>query len=117
MKLQEFYNEVNGNYDEMMSRIPREASIIKFLRKFVDNHDFNDMMEAVEACDYEKVFTASHTLKGVCANLSLTELANRSSEVCECVRGGEPKGDVVALAAQTKESYDRTIQAIGELED
>lgn len=117
MKLQEFYNEVNGNYEEMMSRIPREASIIKFLRKFVDNHDYDDMMSAVQACDYEKVFTASHTLKGVCANLSLTELAERSSQVCECVRGGEPNGDVVGLAAKTKESYDRTVQAIAKLED
>lgn len=116
MNLQDCYVAFKGDYKDVMNRLPREASVIKFLKKFEENQDFAKMLEAVAANDYEQVFALSHNIKGMTANLSISALSSSISEVCECVRGGEPKSDLAPLIEKAKSDYEMTINAIKELE-
>ena len=117
MNLKECYEAFKGDYEDVMTRLPREASVIKFLRKFKDNTDYGEMLSAAEAGDYERVFAASHNLKGMAANLSISQFNKSVAEVCEAVRGGTPTVDITPLIEKSKADYEMTIAAIDQLED
>ena len=116
MNLVEFYEAVGGDYEDMHARLSKEESIKKYLKKFCDDAEYIGMMEGYEVKDYTKVFKCSHSLKGVCANLCLTSLKEKISDICECVRGGEPKADMTDMIADAKVCYEYVIAKIGELE-
>ena len=117
MKLKECYQKMNGDYDDIMARLPREASIIKYLRKFAENQEFQDMLCAAVEKDYQKVFELSHDLKGMAANLSITTLQGYVSEICEQTRNKVPDSGFDELLQKAKEEYDIVIEAINQLED
>lgn len=117
MNLKECYEAMNGDYEDAMARLMREASVAKFLRKFIDSQDYSKMEEAITAKDYKAVFMHSHTLKGVCANLSISALQHSSSDICEAVRNGEPTEDLNALLEIAKKDYDLAISCIKALDD
>jgi HPt (histidine-containing phosphotransfer) domain-containing protein len=53
----------------------------KLLTKFKDDVNINDLIAFTDAQDWEKAQGAVHTIKGLAANLSLTELFNQSLKV------------------------------------
>ena len=117
MNLEEVYTQMNGDYADVMSRLPRPASIIKFLRRFKDNEEFNDMVKAAEDKDYKRVFELSHDLKGMTANLSITKLSSLTSEICEQTRNREPDEGFTELVGKAQAEYNTVIDAIDKLED
>ena len=117
MKLKECYEAMNGDYEDVMARLPREASIIKFLRRFAENKEFEELIIAGGEKDYKRVFELSHDLKGMAANLSITGFQKAVSEVCEQTRNREPDDNFDELLLKAKEEYDKAISAIAELED
>lgn len=83
------------DYESGMSRFMNKEELLKkFLLKFMDDRSFEHLKEAVNRQDCEQAFKEAHTLKGVAANLSLTELEEISSEVTELLRAGEFSGAV-----------------------
>lgn len=66
-----------------------EALYEKFLKRFGDDASYAELTAAISAGDCEKAFTAAHTLKGVCGNLSMTKLAQLVSSQVEFLRSGE----------------------------
>ena len=114
MDLKEFYIRVNGNYDDVMSRLMKEDRVKKYLGKFLDSAEYGKMIEAYENKDWPDLFLQSHSLKGMAANLSLTALFNAASNVCEEVRDKEPGGDIAALIDKIKSEYSLVTDAIKE---
>ena len=53
----------------------------KLLTKFKDDTNLADLITFAEAQDWEKAQATAHTLKGIAANLSLTELFKQSLDV------------------------------------
>ena len=53
----------------------------KLLLKFKDGTNLNDLDSALAAGDMEKSQNAAHTIKGLAANLSLSELYKQSLEL------------------------------------
>jgi len=53
----------------------------KLLTKFKDDVNINDLVAFADAQDWDKAQAAVHTIKGLAANLSLTELFNQSLKV------------------------------------
>ena len=53
----------------------------KLLSKFKDGTNLNDLDAALAANDLEKAQIAAHTIKGLAANLSLSELYKQSLEL------------------------------------
>lgn len=117
MNLSQFYAEIDGNLDDVIRRIPKETSVIKYLKMFVEDKEYSNLIASFEQKDYRGVFRASHTLKGVCANLGLTHLQLSSSEVCESVRHSEPTEDITPLVDKVSEDYKKVIDALERLDD
>ena len=53
----------------------------KLLTKFKTDTSLNELIASADAQDWEKAQVAAHTIKGIAANLSLTELFNQSLDV------------------------------------
>ncbi len=51
-----------------------EALLEKFLNRFLEDKNYGQLKDAVSRGDHEEELRASHTLKGVCGNLSISVL-------------------------------------------
>ena len=114
MNLEKCYIELGGNYAEVKTRLPDDRLIEKFLVKFLSDGSFAALSESVSAGDAKGAFLAVHSLKGVCANLSFTRLAESASELTEILRpAGEqmPQGAAEAFK-KTEKDYENTVAAI-----
>ena len=90
MKLEELYREIGGDLKNVMKRIPNEAMIGKFVRKYANDPTYNRLTAAVEAKNWKDAFLAAHTLKGVAQNLGFDRLQKSASALTEAVRGAVP---------------------------
>lgn len=111
MTLQECYDMLGGDYKEVSSRLPTEKFIQKFVLKFLDDKTHDLLVSSWEKGDYEEAFRAAHTIKGMCQNLSFSQLQDSSSQLTEALRGGyTPEAD--GLYQRVLEDYDKTAGAI-----
>lgn len=115
MTLKEFYEEIHSDYNEIMGRLGNEMIIAKFVHKFENDKSYQMLNDAVEANDYEEVFRAAHTLKGVCQNLGFSNLFEPASELTDSVRNGKHPENWETFYVIKKE-YEKTIQCIHELD-
>jgi HPt (histidine-containing phosphotransfer) domain-containing protein len=70
------------NEEEGKKRVMNNAKLyVKLLTKFKTDTNLDDLITFAEAQDWDKAQAAAHTIKGLAANLSLTELFNRSMDV------------------------------------
>jgi len=70
------------NEEEGKKRVMNNGKLYaKLLTKFKSDTNIEDLAASAEAEDWEKARVAAHTLKGIAANLSLTELFNQSLDV------------------------------------
>ncbi len=63
-----------------------EAMYEKFLKKLLDNPNFDSLKENMADKDYEEAYRNAHTLKGVAANLGLDPVQKTSSDLVEELR-------------------------------
>lgn len=117
MDVKKFYTIINGDYDGVMSRLLKEERVEKFVLMFVGDSSYKNLADALAASEYKEAFRAAHTLKGVCQNLSFTELYNAASEITEALRGASDGGEIVtdglgALLSEVTKKYNETINAI-----
>lgn len=111
MDLRKCYEELGGNYDEVLSRLQSTRIIQKFVLKFLNDGSFQQLKDALHAGDGETAFRAAHTLKGVCANLGFTKLYTSSNQVNELLRAGNSE-EAQVLMPQVEEDYRQTVRAI-----
>lgn len=116
MDIRELYSKIGGDFNDAMGRIPKEALIEKFVRKYIEMDDVEKMITAFKNADYKTVFEVSHNLKGVSGNLSLISISKNISEICESVRYGEPDKDISELIALAKEQHTMLISLVNQLE-
>ena len=113
MTLKECYAALGGDYEGVMSRLPSEKFVQKFVLTFVNDGSYDLLLRSMEAEDYAEAFRAAHTIKGVCQNLDFTRLYQSSSALSEALRSGFTP-EAPALAEQVKGDYRQTIEAIRE---
>lgn len=112
MKLEEFYQEVNGDYTEVVSRFGgSEAMVNKFVHRFLDDHSIDDCNNE----NLETAFRGAHTMKGICLNLGFQSLFEISNELTEKLRPLE-KIDYKDLLDQLNKEYERIVSMIKEVE-
>ena len=117
MTVKECYEIIKGDYADVLSRLRDDGRIKKFLLKVVDDPSFTRLCNAINAKDMEEAFRAAHTLKGVCKNMALTDLAYSASNLTEALRPGRETGeDVDALFKKVKRDYALTMACIQMLE-
>ena len=114
MKLEELYQKIGGDLKNVMKRIPNEAMIGKFVRKYANDPTYSRLTAAVEAKNWKDVFLAAHTLKGICQNLGMDNLYRSSFEVTEALRGGSNNTNEEMLS-RLKADYEAAVETIKQL--
>lgn len=112
MNIQDFYEQINGNFDDVMARMPMERLIMKYLLKFYDDPTFLDLQQALDQENLEAAFRASHTLKGICSNLGLTALQEKSDVLTECLRKQDDREKAQRLFLDVKDEYHKVKKAL-----
>ena len=118
MTLQECYEVIGGNYEDVLKRLRSEVLIRKFTLKFLEDKSYSQLKQALEDKNFEDAFRGAHTLKGVCQNLSLDRLYEASRDLTELLRDrtGEQPGIPEAMEKVT-ELYEETIEGIKKLQE
>ena len=95
--------------DDALKRVMgSEALLEKLLTRFLADKNYPELLEGLGERDRVKAFTASHTLKGICGNLSMTEL----SEQVEALRSEDfDKAD--GLMEKISPAFENITAAIG----
>ncbi len=114
MTVQEFYDEVGGDYNDIMSRLRTEDRIKKFAGMFTRDGSFNMLAKSIQDGDAEEAFRAAHTMKGMCQNMAFTKLYQSSHEITEILRGKDLEAAKKMLDVVT-EDYNIVIAGIGKL--
>jgi len=116
MTIQEIYAEIGEDYNDILERFENEWMIVKYATRFLGLNIYEQLMDAIESKDYEKVFTTSHDMKGLCANMSFTRLQKLVSDICEQVRDGAPKVDLIPMAGAATAEYERIMKSLRKLD-
>ena len=90
-----------------------DALLERFLKKFLDDPNYEKLKAAQAAGDREGAVTASHSLKGVCGNLSMTELFDLLTRQVGLLRAADWAG-AMALMPGVDRAYEETCRAIRE---
>lgn len=120
MNVQELYAAIGGDYDAAKSRLMNDKIISKFVLKYRNDPSYQELADAVAAQNEDGIFRASHTLKGVAANLALTQIFQLANEITEAYRpGNEAQKAALPLEermAQLTAVYHNTIEKLNEFE-
>ncbi|MCI8864044.1 MAG: Hpt domain-containing protein [Lachnospiraceae bacterium] len=116
MTLKECYGAIEGDYEGVIGRLRTERMVQKFVLKFLNDKSYELLVKSLDEGNYEEAFRASHTIKGVCQNLSFTKLYESSHRLTEALRAGY-SAEVDGLFSQVKGDYQQTITAIQELQE
>ncbi len=111
MTLQECYERLGGNYEEVLSRMISDKLVEKFMLKFLDDKSYEMLLQSAEENNYEEAFRAAHTIKGICQNLGFDRLFQSSNQMTELLRNGGSNIDR-ELLSQIQEDYKVTADAI-----
>lgn len=113
MTLKELYEQIGGNYQETLSRLPSETMVKKFVLKYAADPTFSELKKALEEKDWETAFRAAHTLKGVAQNLGFEKMYKAVFALTEQLRGGNPLQDEADWEAvqQAQKAIEDGVQA------
>ena len=115
MTVQECYETMGENYDEVLSRLMSSDRIAKYLQKFAEANDIEKLEKTLAEKDWETAFRNAHNMKGLSLNLGFGKLRQSSDTLCEALRGGEPTEDIAPLLAKVQEDYENVVSAIAQL--
>ena len=114
MNINECYQAMGADYEEVFGRLRNERLITKFVLKFPGDPSFSQLQSTLEEKNVEEAFRAAHTLKGVAKNLGFTPLYEATATLTEVLRAGNLPEDDNMMNAVAKE-YERTVAAIEQL--
>lgn len=117
MTVKECYEKMEGDFEDVVSRLRTNERIQKFLMKVSNDKSFDLLCKSIEAENWEEAFRAAHTLKGICQNLSITRLYKSTSLLSDSLREG--KGDsqeIISMVNQVKKDYEHVTNCIKMLE-
>lgn len=114
MNINECYQAMGADYEEVFGHLRSERLITKFVLKFPGDPSFSQLQSTLEEKNVEEAFRAAHTLKGVAQNLGFTPLYEATATLTEVLRAGNLPEDDNMMNAVAKE-YERTVAAIEQL--
>ena len=111
-RLQEAGIDVDGALERMMGS---EALLERLLGKFLEDENYQKLCAALDEKRQEDAVAASHTLKGVCGNLSMPALFSLFTRQVEALRAGDWTA-AAALMEEIRPAYARAREAISDYE-
>lgn len=103
--------DMDGAMDRMLQDEELYASCFTM---FMSDPAFDELTAALDAKDYERAFDAAHSLKGVSANLGLTNMFHLVEALVEPLRYKMPdSADLKALCASVLSERDSLKTLLG----
>ena len=90
-----------------------EALLERLFVKFLEDKNYETLAEALASGDSETAKRASHTLKGMCGNLSMTELYRLFTDQVETIRTGDMQR-AREMMEEIDTAYAKVCRAIGD---
>lgn len=106
MNLKDCYIKFGGDFDEVLGRLRREQTVLKFVYKFLDDKSFPLFEASMGNKDYKEALRAVHTLKGICQNLSFTRLFESSSLITKALKENDWNKAVNMMPQLSKDYYE-----------
>lgn len=103
--------DVAGALERFMNN---ENLLERMLKKFLTDANYQKLLEAAEKQDAQQGLEASHTLKGLCGNLSMTALASLFTRQVELFRSDDSQG-AFAMLPEISEAYRQVTDCISSL--
>ena len=117
MTVKECYDAMGGSYDGVLSRLRDDSRIAKFLGRVATDPSYGLLLDSLAQNNAEEAFRAAHTIKGICLNLSITELFKSANALTEALRDKTEITDGArALAENVKADYLKTVECIKQLQ-
>lgn len=91
MTLEELYASIGGDYEQALRVLRVEKLVDKHIRKLTKNGVVDNLLAAGDTMDPTQLFETAHAVKGVCANLGLTGIADAASCIAEEYRPGNAR--------------------------
>ena len=110
-QLQDAYNQLGADYDDVLKRLMNETLVQRFVGKFMEDPSFDSLKTALAEKDVKQAFMAAHTLKGICSNLGFSNLFAPASELTEVLRAESLEG-TEELFAQVEAEYNKTVETL-----
>ena len=121
MTLQELYQAIGGDYNQALRVLRMDKLIDKHIRKFTKNGVVEAMLAAGEEMDPTQMFETSHALKGVSANLGLTNISEAAEVITEEFRPGAVRkltdSEIREKLREVGEMYNRASAGIRQYEE
>lgn len=111
MDLQECYQRLGGDYENILKRFRREKMIEKFCFKFLDDPSYATYLDKMKEQEYEEALRAIHSLKGVCSNLAFNQLYEISNAIVTDLRADDPAA-ALEKSGELEDCYYQTTQAV-----
>lgn len=93
MTIQELYKNIGGDYEDAIARLVDDKYVKKYIKWFLTDTSFDELINAKNNnLSSDDCFKAAHTFKGVCLNLSLTDLLTDAIPITDHYR---PNGRIV----------------------
>lgn len=108
----DFINLTKAGIDmeSLMKRLMNNESLVSvFINKFIHDNTFSDLKTAISENDMQKAEFASHTLKGMCGNLSLTELYKLFTKQVDLIREGDFQ-NATAMMEVIENTYNQSVE-------
>lgn len=99
MDIKELYVKIGGNYEDVLSRLMKDALVGKFALMYLKDTSYETLIAAVSSGDISESFRAAHSLKGVSANLGFEELRKAASNLTEQLRPQTAPADAAMVEA------------------
>lgn len=80
MTLEEFYNEIGGDYAGTKKRLMSDKIIKKFVLKFLNDPNYGELAAGMSKSDWYEAFKPAHTLIGVSLNMGYDRLGEAAAE-------------------------------------
>lgn len=102
-------------YDEGVTRFSGYANIYeKYLCKYIDDPEFQKLIDAMDRKDYSGAFACAHTIKGMVGNLSLDGLLAKVKVLVELLRNGNDIDGAIAYLPEVTSEHQKVIEVLKE---
>lgn len=107
--------DVGVNFNSGVNRFMNKEEIyIKFLKRIDGDENFGVLRQKIDEGDAEGAFAAAHTIKGVCANLSIDGINAIVNPMVEILRSGSLE-NVEPMMQEVERVYADVVKVIREV--
>ena len=117
MTIEERLIQAGIDWKSSLSRFGGNQDLyVRFLKKFTEDKTFQELQAAWSQEDTKETEVKAHTLKGVCANLGMTVLAEQLDRIVQVMRNEENGFANPQMLSDCEREYEKIWKVLEELD-